>query len=104
MFTDVFGDVIGHGSLFIFAGDRREIHHIAVRMRRIVAQARPVARHFVKASPPDKIVVRISAACFISVKLRLAVIVHPGNAVLAIVPSLSPAAKCKFPHKIGIVH
>ena len=104
MLTDVPGDIIGHSGFLILAGDRGEIYRISVRMQQIIAQDRPVARHFVEAPPSDKIVVRISAACLVCVQLLPAVFIHPRNAVLIIVPGLSLAAEIEFPLEIGVAH
>ena len=104
MLTDVPGYVISHGRCFVFAIDRGKIYWISVRVGRIITQEGPVARHYIEASPFDKIVVRISTACPVGSQLLLAVFVHPGNAVLIVVPGLSLAAKSKLTYEIGVVH
>ena len=50
-------------------------------MHQIITQDRPVARHLIEAAPPDIIVIRIGAACFVHIQLFLAVSVHPGDTV-----------------------
>ena len=104
MLTDVQGDIIGHGGLFVFTGHRSKVNEIAVRMGETIAQERPVAGHFIKASPLDKIVIRIGAACLVGVQLFLAVFVHPGNTVRIVVPGFAPASERELPHEIGITH
>ena len=73
-------------------------------MGQIIAQEGPIAGHYIKASPLLIKIVRISTACLVGIQLLLAVFVHPGNAVLIVVPGLSLPAQSKLPHAIGIAH